>query len=472
MLRTILTLTLLTSLTHGSESLIIHEWGTFTSLQDPQGRTIGGINTDEEPLPHFVHDLLPFFLRPHGDLAPVFVKISPRLAPNITMRLETPVVYVHVPPGAKLDPFTLSVSFTGGILSQFYPLAEPTVNGEPVSLRSQRLIPPISADTRSSLTWHGIKTGTQVDGPETTSPVWIAPRQIAAARLTVGNEHERYLFYRGLGQLDAPFIVSQKNDQLAVNVRKLTAPHQQTVTTIPDLWLVDIRPNHSVAFRHIAGQATPQINNTSSVFTEDAYSTTSLSALKKDMHSALVADGLFADEAHAMLATWEASYFQAPGMRLFFLLPRAWTDHYLPLTLSRPAQINRVMMGRIELMTKNHQVALARISKGPISRGDWWQAAQKKHIYKMDGKTIEYHPGGQELQIKLEIEQYNHGVLRANNIQVPDDYQAYLDLGRFRDAILMHQQRITSQDNIALFIKTYLHAPGQLQAAINPVATP
>ena len=149
MLRTILTLTLLTSLTHGSESLIIHEWGTFTSLQDPHGRTIGGINTDEEPLPHFVHDLLPFFLRPHGDLAPVFVKVSPRLAPNITMRLETPVVYVHVPPGAKLDPFTLSVSFTGGILSQFYPLADATVNDEPVSLRSQRLIPPISADTKS-----------------------------------------------------------------------------------------------------------------------------------------------------------------------------------------------------------------------------------------------------------------------------------------------------------------------------------
>jgi hypothetical protein len=207
-------------------------------------------------------------------------------------------------------------------------------------------------------------------------------------------------------------------------------------------------------------------------FPDEAYSTATLAALKNDLHSALVADGLFADEAHAMLATWDASYFQAPGMRLFFLLPRTWTDHYLPLTLSRPAQINRVMMGRIELMTKNHQVALARITKGPISRRDWWQTAQEKHIYKIGGKNIEFHPGGEELQIKLQVEHYNHGALRANGIQVPDDYQAYLDLGRFRDALLMHQQRIAPQENVAQFIKTYLQAPWLLQASKNPVTTP
>jgi len=472
MLRTILTLALVTSLTQASDSLIIHEWGTFTSLQDPHGRTIGGINTDEEALPDFVHDLLPFFLRPHGDLAPVFVKMSPRLAPEITMRLETPVVYVHVPPGAKAEPFSLSVSFTGGILSQFYPLADATVNGAPVTQRSQQLIPAITADTTSSLTWHAIKTGTQHDGPDTTSPVWIAPRQIEAARLSVGNEHERYLFYRGLGQLDAPLIVTHENDQLSVNVRPSTPPHLQTVTVVPDLWLADIRPDHAIAFRRIAGQAAPHINNISTNFPDDAYSTATLATLKNDLHSALVADGLFADEAHAMLATWQASYFHAPGMRLFFLLPRTWTDHYLPLTLSRPAQINRVMMGRIELVTKTHQVALARITKGPISRSNWWQSAQSKHIYKLDGTTPTFHPGGEKLQYKLLIEPYNHGALHANGIEVPDDYQAYLDLGRFRDAIVMHQQRIAPQENIAQFIKTYLQAPWLMQASINPVTTP
>ena len=37
----------------------IHEWGTFTSLQDEFGRAIGGINTDDEPVPDFVHSYFP-----------------------------------------------------------------------------------------------------------------------------------------------------------------------------------------------------------------------------------------------------------------------------------------------------------------------------------------------------------------------------------------------------------------------------
>ena len=35
----------------------IHEWGTFTALQNDAGVAAGGINVDDEPLPAFVHDL-------------------------------------------------------------------------------------------------------------------------------------------------------------------------------------------------------------------------------------------------------------------------------------------------------------------------------------------------------------------------------------------------------------------------------
>src|SRR6476659_1533160 len=35
--------------------IVVHEWGTFTSYQDESGRAIGGINTDDEPVPAFVH---------------------------------------------------------------------------------------------------------------------------------------------------------------------------------------------------------------------------------------------------------------------------------------------------------------------------------------------------------------------------------------------------------------------------------
>ena len=43
---------------------------------------------------------------------------------------------------------------------------------------------------------------------------------------------------------------------------------------------------------------------------------------------------LFEDEAESLLATWDASYFRAPGLRLFFLVPRAWTERILHLRLS------------------------------------------------------------------------------------------------------------------------------------------
>jgi hypothetical protein len=38
----------------GEPQLKVHEWGTFTSLQDERGTAIGGINTDDEPVPLFV----------------------------------------------------------------------------------------------------------------------------------------------------------------------------------------------------------------------------------------------------------------------------------------------------------------------------------------------------------------------------------------------------------------------------------
>lgn len=44
------------------DRLIVHEWGTFTSLQDERGRELAGINTDDEPVPQFVHNLNPFLL--------------------------------------------------------------------------------------------------------------------------------------------------------------------------------------------------------------------------------------------------------------------------------------------------------------------------------------------------------------------------------------------------------------------------
>src|SRR6476646_10155233 len=76
-----------------SKGLVVHEWGTFTSYQDEQGRAIGGINADDEPVPVFVHRL-----RWELILGTPSQGI-PRCHPDVTMRLETPVAYFHRPRG-------------------------------------------------------------------------------------------------------------------------------------------------------------------------------------------------------------------------------------------------------------------------------------------------------------------------------------------------------------------------------------
>jgi hypothetical protein len=58
------------------------------------------------------------------------------------------------------------------------------------------------------------------------------------------------------------------------------------------------------------------------------------------------------DEASAMLATWEKSYFGAPGLRVFYIVPREWTDYFLPLSVSVPYSLTRVLVGRIDLVPR------------------------------------------------------------------------------------------------------------------------
>src|SRR4029434_2687890 len=107
----------------------------------------------------------------------------------------------------------------------------------------------------------------------------------------------------------------------------------------------------------------PVLFFTPAEFANSDYSPANLEKLRAQMHSALMDDGLFADESDALLNTWELSYFKSAGLRLFFLLSREWTDHLLPLELSVPARVSRVMVGRIELVTPEHRHLLREIAE-------------------------------------------------------------------------------------------------------------
>src|SRR5579859_3350543 len=85
---------------NAAEKWHVHELGTFTSLQDESGNAIGGINTDDEPVPGFVHRLNYFLLLTPSEVPGIFFQGAPSCHPDVTMRLETPVIYFHLPESA------------------------------------------------------------------------------------------------------------------------------------------------------------------------------------------------------------------------------------------------------------------------------------------------------------------------------------------------------------------------------------
>jgi hypothetical protein len=72
------------------------------------------------------------------------------------------------------------------------------------------------------------------------------------------------------------------------------------------------------------------------------------------MEAALVNAGLFPREAAAMVKTWSDLWFAEEGVRVLYVLPRAWTDAILPITVSpAPQELIRVMVGRAEIIPPN-----------------------------------------------------------------------------------------------------------------------
>ncbi|HTU25192.1 MAG TPA: hypothetical protein VMF30_07330, partial [Pirellulales bacterium] len=149
----------------------------------------------------------------------------------------------------------------------------------------------------------------------------------------------------------------------------------------------------------------------------------------------LVEAGLFDDEATAMLATWRRPYFTSPGLRLFFVVPRAWTDARLPLRISRPCHVERVLMARIELISPEQRAMLAALRDAAPSDPAWLAEARRS-------------PGF----ARFAAGRSDFGDL---GVPIPPDVQTYLDLGRFRGALLMEEARRHSSKNLAAFIRAY-----------------
>jgi hypothetical protein len=360
--------------------IVVHEWGTFTSFQDERGEAFVAINSDDEPLPEFCHRIFEKL----ASSVPL-TKGGPRHHPRVTMRLETPVVYFHPPAGMQLPlQLDVSVAFRGGWLTEFYPRADVTIDQE--HRRGDSLfIPGLSERTVGSLTWTALKVGVKAQGPETTEHVWLAPRQVnSSAVMNQAGEAERYLFYRGAGHRDAPLRVVRAGDELRLH-SQLDQKLGLSQLPVNKLWLANFRDGGVCAFRALdpvtlTDDRAKVLAALPASFADAEYSSQNLRTLREQMHRALVADGLFEDEAAALLNTWELSYFGSGGLRLFFLVPRAWTDQVLPMRVSAPHEMVRAMVGRIEIVTPQQREIVAEIGATGTSE------ARQRNLYEQLGR--------------------------------------------------------------------------------------
>jgi hypothetical protein len=452
----------------------IHEWGTFTSLQDEAGDAIGGINTDDEPVPSFVHELGSFILLRPTEVPNNFFQGAPSCHPDVTMRLETPVIYFHPPTSqTKTESANVAVKFHGGWLTEYYPYAEAIAPGlRPQSYNLTNFVSflhpfgPLHSDTESKLEWSGLEIGGNWPLTNTTAHVWTSPRAVRAASVqTTNGETEKFLFYRGVAHINAPLKISREanTSELLFRSQLEKLPEDKSLV-IRSMWLVNIRPDGKIAFRSLPQIALDRnskkiLTHTPVDFLAGDFNSGNLEKLKTSLQTALVSHGLFADEAQALLNTWELSYFKSAGLRVFFLVPRAWTDFYLPLEMSLPADINRVMVGRIELITPEQRGKLLEISRFPTPQINHEAGQLFTNFY---GKItfnsifgITNRPSQSEVrQLNKNMAQVNAGQKTlASFISVPKSYQTYLDLGRFRNALILEDSRHHS--SLTNFIAQY-----------------
>jgi hypothetical protein len=308
--------------------LIVHEWGTFTSIAGKNGVAIDWRPLEEKSdLPTFVYKETgddgfreTYGVRGKGVLARV--------------RMETPVIYFYTEKEMEVN---VSVSFEKGKITEWYPQAS-YINSE--------FAPGKTGQTfGNGINWGTIKllpNEKQDFLREASYSHYYPARETDAVPIQVCNadktriEKEKFLFYRGIGNFDLPL-------QVKLNDGKLTLA-DTFQDGIKNLIVFENRGGR-IGFRFVESLSKETI-------VERPETNKSLETVLIELEKILVNEGLYEKEARAMIKTWRDSWFEE-GLRVFYVLPRRMTDKILPLRVfPEPKETIRVMVGRAEVITQ------------------------------------------------------------------------------------------------------------------------
>jgi hypothetical protein len=286
-----------------SDGLVVHEWGTFTSVVGHEGIPVSWRPAEQKSdLPSFVHT------RTRNGKSRIVG----------TVRMETPVLYFY---SERQTRVSVSVNFPRGVLTEWYPSAD---------------------SDHKELTWKDVdvRPGAPERFPvEEGASHYYAARATDAAPLRVNYkdakpQHEKMLFYRGVGTFDLPLRVVLDDRSI-----RIMAEDGGPVRVM----VVESRGGNVVFqdARLVAGATTLERQEPTENRTAE---------LRQAFAAVLTAEGLYPREAQAMIDTW-ADTWTEDGLRVFFVVPHSTTDALLPLRITpAPESLVRVLVGRIEII--------------------------------------------------------------------------------------------------------------------------
>jgi hypothetical protein len=337
---------------------IVHEWGTFTSFSGSNGIGLPFLPQGND-LPNFVYTSDQFNLLTKSP--------GPRHVVSL-VSMETPVLYFYTD---REMTASVSVKFPKGYLTEWYPQAQFQYDKERAAhqliWKNFRLLPgayvSLPRDKQRDNHYYAAR---ETDAAPLEVPVNPELETLPGGqRAFLGEQYEKFLFYRGVGSFGVPLGVQAQDNGTFVVTNK-------DPDRIAALFAVHIR-NGQLSFRELGG-----LDGGADITVEQPRGDSSVTELGSAVARVLAAQGLYEKEAQAMVKTWSKAWFGEEGTRFLYLLPTRMTDELLPLQVEpKPTGLVRVMVGRHDILTPERERQLDEIQRKLLALRAETAAAEK-----------------------------------------------------------------------------------------------
>lgn len=318
--------------------LVVHEWGVVTV---PYGSGLGFARSEGarfEQGKEIAEELPPFVVTYPKAFAGTVEAWQ-------NMPVRKPIVYFHA---KRRTAVSVRVSMPQGRPHAWWPVArdygpKPALPGRGISrlgaVEPKIPTPEEMKPEKGMLFWPDLVVDPdEKQAPERTGGWWATARETAAAPVRAAGAVDKFLFYDALLRFDPGLQLSW------LEAGRLSV---QASSDLPHVFAVRVKNGRCTW----AGSAPLRKGDRAELALREGV---------PDLHAALVAAGLYKDEAAGLVKIWDEEFFRADGARLLVVLPRELYDRILPVEISPvPRELQRVLVAHVECLDPDQRPAVA-----------------------------------------------------------------------------------------------------------------